>query len=226
MKQVITLLLLIGIVVIAAGYCPAIERSAVVIGSRVQIHESPEGDSPAIGLLGEGVAVALLGRKPAPDRVEGFTDYWYRINYRGKTGWVFGQFISPSTGGRGLARIFTPAELVDYADHAVKNLVAIRKAGYYAALVDASGRLSADITELSEDPILSSHARELEPYGLLAACLMAEGYAGTGDTKGAEKIVEKLRAYNPATPLPDKTTLGAAIDRVNETMQNRDTTTP
>jgi hypothetical protein len=211
MKQVITLLLVIGIVAIAAGSCPAIERNAVVVGSRVQIHESAAGDSPTVGLLGEGVAVAILGRKPTPDRVEGFTDYWYRINYRGKTGWVFGQFISPSTGGRGLARIYTAAELADYADHAVMNLVAIRKAGYYAALIDASGRLSADITELSEDPIL---------------CLMAEGYAGTGDTKGAEKIVEKLRAYNPATPLPDKITLGAAIDRVNGTMLKKDTTAP
>jgi hypothetical protein len=94
-------LLVIGTVAISAGYCPAVERNAVVIGSRVQIHETAAGDSPTFGLLGEGVAVAILGRKPAPDRVEGFTDYWYRINYRGKTGWVFGQFIAPSTAAGG-----------------------------------------------------------------------------------------------------------------------------
>lgn len=216
MKRVISLLLVIGTIAAAAGYCPAIERSATVIGSRVQIHESAAGDSPTVGMLSEGVSVALLGRKPAPDRVEGFTDYWYRIDYRGRVGWVFGQFIAPSTGGRGLARIYTAADMIAYVDRAAENLVAVREAGYFTALVDGAARLSADIEEISKDPILSSFSGDLAPYRLLAACYMAEGYAGTGDTGGAEKIRRRLLDYNPGTLLPDGTTLGARLEALDE----------
>jgi hypothetical protein len=225
MKRAIVLLVIVGIVATAAPFCCAVERSAIIIGSRVQMHESAAGDSPTVVLLSEGATADILGRKPTPDRVEGFTDYWYHIACRGKTGWVFGQFIAPSTGGRGLARIFTAAEMADYADHAVKNLSAIRKAGHYAALIDASNRLLADITEMSEDPILLPYVNRLEPYRLFGACLAAEGYAGTGDINGAEKIRKHLLTCNPGTTLPDKTTLGAKIDDLDKMIQEKGKTT-
>jgi hypothetical protein len=219
MKHVISLLLVVGVLAAAAGDCPAIERTATVIGSRVQMHESAAGDSPTVGLLAEGVSVTVRGRKPAPDRVEGFTDYWYRVDYRGRAGWVFGQFISPSSGGRGLARIYTAAEMLDYVDRVSDNLVAVRKAGYYAALLDGAARLSADIEEISADPILSPFSGDLAPYRLLAACWMAEGYAGTGNTGGAEKIRKQLLSYNPGTSLPDGTTLGARLKELDGPMR-------
>jgi hypothetical protein len=219
MKRVIALVLAIGIVTVAADLCPAIERSAIVIGSRVQMHESASGESPILGLLGEGVSVDILGRKDAPDRVEGFADYWYRVAYRGKAGWVFGQFIAPSSGGRGLARVFTSAEMIDYADRAAENLVAVEKAGYYAALVDGSNRLLADITDMAADPILSSHAKALEPFRLLATCLLATGYAGTNDVAGAEKIRKQLLTFDPGTRLPDRTTLGARLAELDRLLQ-------
>lgn len=216
MKRAIVLLLIIGFGTAAPGYCPALERGAVVIGSRVQMHESPAGDSRAVGLLNEGVAVTLIGRKPTPDRIEGFSDYWYHVSYRGAAGWVFGQFIAPSTEGRGLARIYTVAELIDYTDNAVKNLVAVRNAGYYAALVDGSGRFLADLTELSEDSILREHAGRIEPYRLFAACFLAIGYAGTGDIAGAGRIRDELSAANPGALLPDGSTLGQRLADLDE----------
>ncbi len=221
MKCAVIVLLALVIGMLAADYSPAIERSAIVIGSRVQMHESAAGDSPTVGLIGEGATVAILGRNPKSVDVEGFTDYWYRIAYRGKTGWIFGQFMYPSTAGRGLARIFTAVELLDYADHATRNLVNIRNAGAYGALIDDSERLAADIKEMSEDQILAPYGNELEPYRLFAACLLAAGYAGTGDIKNAEKIKKELSAYNPGTLLPDETTLDTKIHDLDEMIKGK-----
>jgi hypothetical protein len=213
MKRVIVSII---VIVIAAGSGLALERNAVVIGSRVQMHESASGDSPAMGLLSEGVTVDILGRAERPADVGGFTDYWYRVGYRNRAGWVFGQFIAPATGGRGLARIYTPREMTDYCDRAAKNLVNIRNAGLYGALVDASGRLSADIDEMAKDPILSPYERELAPYRLLSAWSLAAGYAGTGEAAKAQKIRDQLSAYDPGALLPDGTTLGAQIGELEE----------
>jgi hypothetical protein len=219
MKRMIVPIIVIFIAAAAAGAADeafALERSAVVIGSRVQMHESASGDSPVVGLLSEGVTVSILGRTEKPADVGGFTDYWYGVGYRGRSGWVFGQFISPATEGRGLARIFTPREMTDYCDRAAQNLIALRNAGLFGALVDASGRLSADIEEMAADPILSPYGRELAPYRLLAAWSLAAGYAGTGEAAKAEKIRDQLSAYDPGTMLPDGTALDARIGELEE----------
>ncbi len=213
------------VIVIAAGTGLALERSAVVIGSRVQMHESASGDGPAVGLLSEGVTVDILGRTERPVDVGGFTDYWYRVGYRNRTGWVFGQFISPVTGGRGLARIYTPREMTDYCDRAADNLNNILKAGLYSALVDASGRFSADIEEMAKDPILSPYERGLAPYRLLAAWSLAIGYAGTGEAAKAQKVRDQLRAFDPGALLPDGTTLGARIVELDEMIRTGGGTT-
>jgi len=225
MKRAIILFVIIGTLAAAAFPLSAVERSAVVIGSRVQIHESPAGDSPTVALMSEGTAVTVIDRASGPSRVEDFADYWYRVTYRGKTGWVFGQFIALSTGGRGLARIFTKDDLLDYADHAVKNLTAVRKAGYWAALLDGANRLLADIEEISGDPILSPYGGRLESYRLFAACMAAEGYAGTGDTANAQKIRDRLLTGNRATPLPDGTPLGGALQDLDDMIRSGGDTT-
>jgi hypothetical protein len=220
MKRIVVLLLSLAIGILAADYSLAIDRGAFVIGSRVQMHESPAGDSPAKGLIGEGVAVDIIGRTAGPVNVEGFTDYWYQVAYRGRTGWVFGQFIFPSTAGRGLSRIFTAAELIDYADLATRNLVSIRNATLYNALIDESARFTADIKEMSDDPILAAYGNELSPYRLFAVWSLAAGYAGTGDMKNAEKIKKQLLAYDPGAKLPDGTTLGTKIHDLDELIKD------
>jgi hypothetical protein len=208
MKRAIIAALALVVVMAAADLSPAIERHAYVIGSRVQMHESAGGDSPIVALLSEGVAVDIVGRTAKPANVEGFTDYWYRIVYRGKAGWVFGQFVLPSTGGRGLSGIYTAAELIDYCDRATRNLVNIKKAGFAGALMEDSSRFLEDIKEMSGDSVLSAYEKELSSYRLFAALSLAEGYAGTGDMKGAEKIRKELSAADPGAKLPDGTMLG------------------
>ncbi len=191
MKNVIISVLMFAAAILAAESSPAIERSATIIGSRVQMHESAAGDSTAVWLLNEGIPVAILGRQPRPVDVGNFTDYWYLVGYRGKTGWVFGQFMLLSSGGRGLARIFSADEMNDYCDQATKNLITIKDAKIYDALVDDSGLLLADIKEMAEDPILSSYAGALEPYRLFAVWSLAarirrdRGQQGRGQDPGA-----------------------------------------
>ncbi len=226
MKRMIVPALVIVAVIAAAGFSYALERSAVVIGSRVQIHESAAGDSPTVSLLAEGTTVDILARSARPADVEGFTEYWYRIGYRGRTGWVFGQFISLSTGGNGLARIFTADEMIDYCDRATQNLVNIRNAGAYDALIDVSGGFTADIEQMAGDPILSANGNAREPYRLFAAWSLAAGYAGTGDVKNAQKIKKQLQAYDPGMVLPGGTTLGAKINALDDMMRGENSTTP
>jgi hypothetical protein len=219
MKNMIISVIMITVGIVMSESCPAIERSATVIGSRVQMHESAAGDSAAVGLLSEGTSAAVLGRQPKPVDVGNFTDYWYLVGYRGKAGWVFGQFLLVSSNGRGLARIFTADELIDYCDDATKNLVRIKDARLYDALAESSERFIADIGEMNEDPILSAHAGTLEPYRLLAAWSLAVGYVGIGDSEDAEKIREQLLSYDPTTILPDRTTLGIKLHELDEMMQ-------
>jgi hypothetical protein len=225
MKNAIIALVMIGAGVLAAEPCAAIERHAVIIGSRVQIHESASGDSAVVGLLNEEASVAILGRQPGPADVGSFTEYWYLVGYRGKTGWVFGQFLMPSTDGRGLARIFTVGEMTDYCDHAAANLTRITDARLYGALVDDSGRFMADIKEMAEDPILSPRAGALEPYRLFAVWSLAVGYAGTGDIGGARKIREQLTAYDPGILLPDRKTLRVKLDELDAMIRSEGKTT-
>jgi hypothetical protein len=198
-----------------AGQSFGLERTAVVIGSRVQMHEIPAGDSPVVGLVNESATVTIIQRQERPVSVSGFDDYWYRVNYRGKNGWVFGQFILPSSGGRGLAALYTRDEAEKYCLLALANLAALKEAKQAAVLMDAASTLVAEIKEMTDDPVLSAFTAVLEPYRLYATWYLAAGRAGTGDIKGAQKIRDQLRACDPGIVLPGKTTLGLKTDELD-----------
>jgi len=215
MKSRIVSVVLLMSLVGWAGAAPSMERTATIIGSRVQIHEAPDGDSAAVGLVGKDAVVDVIGRAQRPSAVGSFIDFWYHVGYRGKTGWIFGQFMNLSSRGRGLARIFTAEELDDYCACSSENLFNLREAHAYAVLVDASTLFISDIKQMSADPILSVYGQRLEAYRLFATCLLAVGYAGTGAIGDAQKIRGELGEINPGTPLPDKTTLGTKIDEID-----------
>jgi hypothetical protein len=222
MKHGIVFVLLLAALASFAGAALSMERTAVVIGSRVQIHEGPDGDSAVVGLVNEGGVVSVLGRGERPVKIGSFIDYWYRVSWRGKTGWIFGQFMALSSGGRGLARIFIADELVEYCARSAENLTNIEGAHAYAALVDNATLLLSDIDEMGADPILSAYGQKLVPYRLFTECLLGVGYAGTGATGDAKKIRDRLAVSDPATVLPDKTTLGEKIGEIDATIMNRE----
>jgi hypothetical protein len=222
MKHVIVSVLLLAALAGIAGPAFSMERTGVVIGSRVQIHEGPDGDAPVVGLVNEGGVVDVVGRTDRPVKIGSFIDYWYRVGWRGKTGWVFGQFMALSSRGRGLVRIFSEDELVEYCAVSAENLTSIEGARAYNALVDNATLMLSDIDELGADPILSAYGQKLAPYRLFAECLLALGYAGTGATGDAEKIRGRLAAGDPATVLPDKTTLGEKIAEIDAAITERE----
>jgi hypothetical protein len=207
---------------LCVGVAHSMERSAVVTGSRVQMHESPSGDSRVVGLFNKDTTVKVIGRTEKPDETLAFIDFWYHVEYRGKAGWVFGQFINPSSGGRGLAGIFTEDDLVRYCALSAANLANCKNAKAYRALIDSSILFISDIKQITEDPILSRFARAADLYGLLANCYLAMGYAGVGDFKDAQKIRKQLPGYSPSTLLPDKTTLDSKIDQIDTMIQGKE----
>ena len=59
-------------------------------------------------------------------------------------------------------------------------------------------------------------------YRLFADAMLALGYAGTGATGEAEKIRARLGASDPATILPDKTTLGGKIAEIDAMTRDKE----
>ncbi len=214
--------LLLVIFFLCAAVAHSMDRSAVITGARVQMHESPLGDSRVMGLLNKDTTVEVIGRTEQPDETLQFSDFWYHVSYRGKNGWVFGQFINPSSGGRGLAGIFTADELMRYCALSATNLANCKKATAYRALIDSSILFISDIKEITGDPILSRFAGATGAYELLADCYLAVGYAGTGDFKDAQRIKKQLLGYSLTTPLPDKTTLDSKIDEIDAMIQGKE----
>lgn len=66
-------------------------------GDGVRLRVEDRVRSTAIGRLGFGERVELLGRSEQMDSVDGFNDYWYMIRNRRKyEGWVFGRYVQRS----------------------------------------------------------------------------------------------------------------------------------
>jgi len=74
----------------AEAYFPNI---LVVQGNNVNLRISPKLDAVRIKQLKTGDTCEVLekGRKQTIDEK---TDYWYRINFKNKEGWLFGAFTS------------------------------------------------------------------------------------------------------------------------------------
>ena len=104
-------LVLVCIAMVCGMTALAFERSAVIIGSRVVVHTLPDGDAAIEGYVNEGMEVAVLGRSDATETRGEYTDYWYHVSYRNGAGWVYGQFLTLSSGKSPLPRIFTAREL-------------------------------------------------------------------------------------------------------------------
>ncbi|MBN1573263.1 MAG: SH3 domain-containing protein [Deltaproteobacteria bacterium] len=205
--------LILAIVALTFAAYPlfAFERKAEILGSRVAIHEVPNADTKAIAHVNRGVIVDVVGREDAPTRVVKVMEYWYKISYRGKTGWVFGQFLNLDSNKRGLTRVFTLKELIEYCEIETANLKRTREAGAHEALIEFSRAFLKDLNDISTDPILSPHYGELDGYRVLDAYYLALGYLGAGDKKAAAELTEKITKVFPNITLPDGRRTGDLI---------------
>lgn len=177
-----------------------IERSAEIIGSRVIIHLVADGDSEKVATLNQGVVVDVIGRSENPSNVENFRDFWYHVSYRGKTGWVFGQFLNLQSNKRGITRIFTRDELIGYCDIELGGLKNLKNAGEYEALIEIALAFLKDLEDLSLDKIISPYVNDLRSYHAAAKYYLALGYVYTGKSKDARRIKDEfLASYGDLT---------------------------
>jgi hypothetical protein len=67
---------------------------AVVVSPLLRVREQPDSRSTVLQHIRQGVVVEVIGKSDREDEIEGQQDYWYRINYDGLKGWVFGPYIT------------------------------------------------------------------------------------------------------------------------------------
>ncbi len=198
----------------------AVERKAEILGARVAIHGVPDANTKAIAHVNRGVIVDVIGRGENPTRVVVVTEYWYKISYRGKTGWVFGQFLNLDSNKRGLTRVFTLKELIEYCEIETANLKRTREAGAHEALIEFSRAFLKDLNDISTDPILSPYYGELDGYRALDAYYLALGYLGGGDKDAAADLTDKISNVFPNIKLPDGRKTGDLIFELKSLIDN------
>ncbi len=87
---------------------PRLEGAIVyVTASQLKVRDRPDLKAQTIGLLNKGDNLRILGRAGDRITVEGITSDWVRFDYRGKTGYAFGGFVS----AKRPALKYSPAEL-------------------------------------------------------------------------------------------------------------------
>ncbi len=87
-------------------------ENATITGEGLRIRETPSMDGSVIGSLSKGMRVEVVTHTDSTDSIDGFTGYWYYIDYKGVSGYVFGKYIKIDTG------VSTPSER-EYKDTAL-----------------------------------------------------------------------------------------------------------
>jgi hypothetical protein len=199
----------------------ALERKAEILGSRVSIHVAPDADSKTVAHVNRGVVVDVIGRGEEPTKVVKFTQYWYKVSYRGKAGWVFGQFLNLDSNKVGLTRVFTRSELIKYCDIETANLKRTREAGAHEALIEFSRAFLQDLKDISEDAILSPYYGDLDGYRALNAYYLALGYLGTGNVDGAMELTDQISNLFDGIDLPDGRKSGDIIFELKSLIEEK-----
>jgi hypothetical protein len=66
---------------------------AVVKSPLLRVREQASGQSAVLSHIRMGAVMEVLTRGDKEETVENESAYWYRINYQGLKGWVFGSYI-------------------------------------------------------------------------------------------------------------------------------------
>jgi len=211
-------LVLLCVAMICSMTAGAIERSAVIIGSRVVVHSLPDGDAAIEGYVNEGMEVTVLGRSDATETRGEYIDYWYRVSYRSGTGWVYGQFLTLSSGKSPLPRIFTAGELEEWCILEVDNLSRIRDEKLSPELAESAARVRDDLEACGNDPILSVYSDIIRGYRGLALYYLALGYAGMGEVDKAVSIRDMLASSYGSALLPDGSDARDLIEEIDRAL--------
>jgi uncharacterized protein YgiM (DUF1202 family) len=66
---------------------------AVVKSPLLRVREQPSSQATVLSHIRLGAVMEVMTRADKEDTVESDTAYWYRIDYQGLKGWVFGSYI-------------------------------------------------------------------------------------------------------------------------------------
>ena len=66
---------------------------AVVKSPLLRVRSDPSNQATVLSHIRMGAVMEVLTRADKEDTVEAETAYWYRIDYQGLKGWVFGSYI-------------------------------------------------------------------------------------------------------------------------------------
>jgi uncharacterized protein YgiM (DUF1202 family) len=66
---------------------------AVVKSPLLRVREEPGSQSTVLSHIRLGAVMEVLTKSDKEDTVEDETAFWYRIDYQGLKGWVFGSYI-------------------------------------------------------------------------------------------------------------------------------------
>lgn len=66
---------------------------AVVKSPLLRIREEPSNKSPVLSHIRMGAVVEIIAKSDKTDALEDEVSFWYRVNFDGLKGWVFGTYI-------------------------------------------------------------------------------------------------------------------------------------
>jgi hypothetical protein len=66
---------------------------AVVKSPLLRVREEPSGQAVVLSHIRMGAVMEILTRGDKEETIENESAYWYRIDYQGLKGWVFGSYI-------------------------------------------------------------------------------------------------------------------------------------
>ena len=67
---------------------------AVVKSPLLRVRDQPSGQSTVLAHVRMGAVVEVISKSDKEDTIENEVSFWYRVNYEGLKGWVFGSYIS------------------------------------------------------------------------------------------------------------------------------------
>lgn len=67
---------------------------AVVKSPLLRVRDQATGQATVLAHIRMGAVVEVISKSERQDTVENDTSFWYRVNYEGLKGWVFGSYIS------------------------------------------------------------------------------------------------------------------------------------
>lgn len=91
MKCTILMLIQLTSAFLGALTAQDVER-AVVTAAVLKLRSEPAATAAVVATVKKGTIVKILGKSEAQVTIDNISDYWYRVECDGKTGWLFGGY--------------------------------------------------------------------------------------------------------------------------------------